>query len=145
MPPGPMMMSPGPMTPGGDVVLEGDRAGDSSIVEESSQTETGVGTHPPFGIAVIEISHERLGLDFSVDFYGDRGGGKGGGKISAHKTTNGYLGEISGGIADADFLVPPFNLGREALFEGVAKGRCQTGSSFNTVPQLALRVVWENG
>ena len=35
------------------------------------------------------------------------GGGKGGGKISAHKTTNGYLGEISGGIADADFLVPP--------------------------------------
>ena len=55
------------------------------------------------------------------------------------------MGEISGGIADADFLVPPFNLGREALFEGVAKGRCQTGSSFNTVPKLALRIVWENG
>ena len=67
-----------------------------------------------------------------------------GGGAEAQKR-DGHREEIYGGIADTDFLVPPFNLGREALFEGVAKGRCETGSSFNTVPKLALRVVWENG
>ena len=121
-------------------------------MEEGSQTETDIGTHSPFGIAIVEIAHEGLGLDCSVDFYGDRGKG------DVFKTTYDtyaaaqidVLGEIGGGTADTGFLVSPFNLGREALFESVAEGRCKTGSSFKIDPlsgvvRLVIRVVWKNG
>ena len=40
-------------------------------MEEGSQTEPGIGTHPPFGITVVGITHKGLGLDFSVIFYSD--------------------------------------------------------------------------
>ena len=47
------------------------------------------------------------------------------------------LGKIAGGITDTDFLVSPFHLGREALFESVAKGRRKTASSFKIDPLAA--------
>ena len=106
--------------------------------------------HSPFGIAIVEIAHQGLGLDRSVVFYGDRGEGK------VFKTYDTYaaaqidvLGEICAGTADTGFLVSAFHLGREAFFEGVAEGRCKTGSSFKIDPltagvRLTLRVVWEN-
>ena len=86
--------------------------------------------------------------------YGDRGRGD----FKTFKTD--HPTDIAGRIADTcgrinqkhiDSLVPPFNLGREALFEGVAKGRCKTAPSFKIVPRTAeaarldLRVVWKNG
>ena len=40
-------------------------------------------------------------------------------------------------VADTDSLVPPFNLGREALFKGVAEGRCKTAAHFKIVPRSA--------
>ena len=115
-------------------------------MEEGSKTEPGIGTHSPFGIAVVDIAHEGMGLDFSVDFDGDRGKGN----FKAFKVCESHptdasstslpsvgLGKISGGIADTDFLVSPFHLRREALFEGVAEGRCKTASSFKIDPLAA--------
>ena len=60
---------------GSKFVLNGDGGGEGPIMEEGSKTEPGIGTHSPFGIAVVDIAHEGMGLDLSVAFYGDRGKG----------------------------------------------------------------------
>ena len=112
-------------------------------MEEGPKTEPGIGTHSPFGIAVVDIAHEGMGLDLSVAFYGDRG--KGNFKVfknqPADASSTGLpsagLGKIADGITDTDFLVSPFHLRREALFEGVAEGRCKPASSFKIDPLAA--------
>ena len=132
---------------GEEVICNSDNGGEAPIVEKGSQTEPGIGTHPPLGIAVVDIAHERLGLEFSVYFYGD---GRAKPFETCRITKVDFLREVFGGGADTGFLVSPFNLGREAFFEGVAEGRCKTGCSFKINPftagaRLLLWVVWENG
>ena len=83
-------------------------------MEESSQAEPNIGTHSPFGIAVVDIAHEGLGLDFSVEPYAGRDdGGIWLGDLSV------WPGEGEGRdvprgnfntIANPGFLVSPFNL-----------------------------------
>ena len=58
---------------GSKFALNGDGGGEDPIMEEGSKTDPGIRTHSPFGIAVVDIAHEGLGLDFSVDFNGDGG------------------------------------------------------------------------
>ena len=117
-------------------------------MEESSQAEPNIGTHSPFGIAVVKIPHEGRGLDLSVNFYGreDTGafksppcpaGGSTAVEIADARTDRTQHGDNKtsckgGGTTDTDLLVSPFNFNRDALVEGVAEGRCKTGSSFQT-------------
>ena len=114
-------------------------------------------------IAVVDIAHEGLSLDFSVDFESSDGDGARGerevfGACDApdinprgNALEKGFGEKGFVGLIDTDFLVSPFHLGREALFEGVAEGRRKTGSNFQTVPRIAVVDrgdtwgVWENG
>ena len=129
---------------GSKFALNGDGGGEDPIMEEGSKTDPGIRTHSPFGIAVVDIAHEGLGLDSSVDFNGD------GGRFEPYRACEtpsiDVLGEVVGGIADTDFLVSPFHLGRKAIFEGVAKSSRKTSPSLQCgVVQLTSWVVWENG
>ena len=103
-------------------------------MEEGSQTETSVGTDSPLGIAVVDIAHERLGLEFFVDLYGGEHGGllEAGNLEPWNDPPDCQGGKTFGGITDTGFLVAPFNSGRETLFEGVTEGRGETGSRFKT-------------
>ena len=139
---------------------DGEGGGDGSVMKEGSKTDPSIGTYSPFWIAVVDIAHDGLSLDFSVDIAGKVGEERSGeargerevfaacDKVFAAREK--VLGKGWGGMIDTDFLVSPFHLGRESLFEGVAEGRRKTGSNFQAAPRIAVRqgdyqVVWENG